>query len=183
MNNDNSTSTQHPHRNTQRHAIALAALAATVPAVAADVQLQLDLPTQARAVRPYVAVWLEKAGEQSFAGSLAVWYDMAKRNNAGTKWLKDLRDYWRKSSNGADMAVDGVSGATRAPGTQVMALGSAAALAKLPAGNYEVVVEAAREHGGHDLVRLPLQWPPKAASQASANGTLELGAVRLSVKP
>lgn len=166
-----------------RMSVVLGSMACTAPAWAADVQLKLDIPQpDGSARRPYVAVWIEKA-DHSFAGNLAVWYDLKKRNNAGQKWLKDLREWWRVSGSSAELPIDGVSGATRAPGEHVIALGGSETLAKLPAGQYEVVVEAAREHGGRDLLRLPLQWPVRTAQQAQAQGQEELGAVRLTVKP
>jgi hypothetical protein len=169
-----------------RMSMVLGSVACTWPAwAAADIQLKLDIPQPegSRVTRPYVAVWIEKASDHSFAGNLALWYDQKKRNNAGTKWLKDMRDWWRAAGNATDLPLDGVSGATRAPGEQLLTLGGSEALAKLPAGNYEIVVEAAREHGGHDTVRLPLQWPLRSVQQAQAQGHEELGAVRLAAKP
>jgi hypothetical protein len=67
---------------------------------AADAQLTINLATieGAKVRRPYVAVWIEKAGSHEFAGNIAVWYDMRKPNNIGaTKWLPDLRSWWRAS--------------------------------------------------------------------------------------
>ena len=55
-------------------------------------------------------------------------------------------------------------------------------LANLPAGNYKLRVEAAREVGGRELVTLPFQWPPRAATSASAEGKSELGTVRLTTR-
>ena len=53
--------------------------------------------------RPYVAVWLEKP-DQSFVGNIAVWYDLKLKDNEGTKWLKDMRQWWRKSGPRTDDA-------------------------------------------------------------------------------
>ena len=170
---------------TLRSSLALGAAALSAPAWSADLQLKIDLPRLpvAEYHKPYVAVWLEKAGDQAFAGHLAVWYDLKKANNGGTKWLKDMRQWWRKGGRELTMPVDGISGATRAPGEQVLNLGQAAALAKLPAGSYEVVVESSREAGGREVVRLPLQWPPTKAQKARTQGEHELGAVSLSAQP
>ncbi|MBS1155249.1 MAG: hypothetical protein H6R07_1173 [Proteobacteria bacterium] len=166
--------------------LSLIGLGAALPAWSADAQLELNLPAVqgARVKRPYVAVWLEKAASHDFAGNIAVWYDMAKPNNIGaTKWLPDLRSWWRISGSQASFPIDGVSGATRPAGEHTINLGTSPALKKLAAGEYEVVVEVAREHGGHDLVRLPLQWPPRAAKTTEATGSQELGLVRLTTKP
>lgn len=164
--------------------LSLITLGLSSHAWAAEAQLTINLPQieGGRVKRPYVAIWLEKSGD--FAGNIAVWYDMRKPNNIGaTKWLPDLRSWWRVSGADASFPIDGVSGATRPAGEHVLNIGSSEAVKKLAPGNYEVVVEVAREHGGHELVRLPLQWPPKAAAKADAAGKEELGAVSLSSRP
>ena len=170
-----------------RYSLAIGAVlgAPALPLFAADLNLKLELPRIAVAEyhKPYVAVWLEKAGDQSFAGNLAVWYDIKKKDNGGTKWLKDMRQWWRKSGRDLQMPVDGISGATRAPGEQAISLGSAAALASLPPGDYQVVIEAARELGGREVLRVPLTWPVKGVQTAKAQGEGELGAVSLDAKP
>lgn len=161
-------------------------LGLAVPAQAVDAQLEISLPVieGAKVRRPYVAVWLEKAASRDFAGNIAVWYDMKKPNNVGaTKWLPDLRSWWKASGSQASFPIDGVSGATRPAGEHVINLGASEAVKKLTPGEYEVVVEVAREHGGRELLRLPLQWPPRSAAKAEAAGTTEVGLVRLSTKP
>ncbi|MBX3619802.1 MAG: DUF2271 domain-containing protein [Rhizobacter sp.] len=164
---------------------AAVALSASAPALAADLNLKLELPRLpvAEYHRPYVAVWLERPGDASFAANLAVWYDIKKRDNGGTKWLKDLRQWWRKSGRDLQLPLDGVSAATRAPGEHLLGFGAAPALAALPAGRYELVVEAARENGGREVLRAPLDWPVKAAQTVRLQGGHELGAVTLELKP
>ena len=47
--------------------------------------------------RPYVAVWVQDQNRNVVA-NLAVWYQMKKGNEGeGTKWLPDLRQWWRRS--------------------------------------------------------------------------------------
>ncbi len=169
-----------------RHSIAIGTAAAlAAPALAAEVNLKLALPQLAVAEyhRPYVAVWLEKAADQSFAGNLALWYEVKKRDNGGAKYLKDLRTWWRKSGHDMQTPIDGVSGATHTAGEYTLSLGNAKVFAALPAGDYEVVVESARENGGREVLRVPLQWPPKAAQNTRAQGDHELGAVSLEARP
>jgi hypothetical protein len=50
-------------------------------------------------------------------------------------------------------------------------------------GDYQLVVEAAREVGGRELLKLPFTWPVAAASEQTQNGEHELGRVTLSLKP
>ena len=164
-------------------------LALTLPlasswAMAADITVKFDLPqlNVAEYHKPYVAIWIERA-DQSVASTLAVLYDVKKKDNAGEKWVKDLRTWWRKAGREAQLPIDGVSGATRAAGTQTMTFaGSKAGLDKLPAGDYKLVIEAAREAGGRELVRVPFTWPAKGKLAASAAGKEELGAVSISVQ-
>lgn len=161
-----------------------ATVALALPAYAAEIQLKVEIPriNVAEYHRPYLALWVERAADPGFATHLQVWYDVNKRDNGGAKWLKDMRQWWRKSGRDLQLPADGVSAATRAPGEHSLALGSAMGLATLPAGAYELVVEAARENGGREVLRLPFTWPAKAQT-ARAQGEHELGAVVLDVKP
>lgn len=154
-------------------------------ATAADLSVKFEIPqlNVAEYHRPYVAMWIERA-DQSVAANLTVLYDLKKKDNGGAKWLKDLRTWWRKA--GRDMtAMDGISGATRGAGEQTISFGPArTGIDKLPAGDYKLVVEAARESGGRELVKVPFTWPAKGAKvSASAAGTEELGKVALSINP
>jgi hypothetical protein len=54
---------------------------------------------------------------------------------------------------------------------------------KLAPGAYKLVVEAAREVGGREVVSIPFQWPPTAAAQPTATGKEELGEIKLELKP
>lgn len=157
----------------------------TTPAMAADLNVSVEIPRQnvAEYHRPYVAAWIEDAN-QSFVQNLAIWYDLKMKNDEGTKWLKDMRQWWRKSGRELTMPVDGISGATRAPGEHTLTLDTAKnGLDKLPAGQYQLVVEAAREVGGRELVRVPFEWPLKAGQQAHAKGEHELATVSIQLKP
>lgn len=168
-----------------RYSIAVGLPLVSVSAMAADLTLKFDLPqlNVAEYHRPYVAAWLEN-GDQKVVANLAVLYDVKKKDNAGAKWLKDMRQWWRKSGRDVEMPLDGVSGATRGPGEHTLSFPVAKeALNKLPAGNYELVIEAAREAGGRELVKVPVAWPPKSAASLSGKGKEELGNVIVQVKP
>ncbi|CAG2153520.1 hypothetical protein LMG31506_04820 [Cupriavidus yeoncheonensis] len=161
----------------------MAAVPLAGPAFAADMNVKVDIPrlNVAEYHRPYVAVWVERA-DQSPVSTLALWYDL--KNKEGTKWLKDMRQWWRKAGRDTQMPADGISGATRAPGEHTLTFTDGKApLGKLPAGDYQLVVEAAREVGGRELVRVPFTWPPQSAQTARARGEHELGGVTVELKP
>ena len=147
------------------------------PATAETLDLTVALPRMSVAEyhKPYVAIWLEKAGAP--ARTLSVWYDVGKRNNAGAKWLRDVRAWWRVSGRTMRFPADGVSAATRAPGPQRVSL----PVGTLAPGAYTLVVEAARESGGREAVRVPFNWNGARATGRGA-GRFELGAVNLTVQ-
>jgi len=158
----------------------------TLPAYAAELEINVEIPklNVAEYHRPYVAIWLEGA-DQKVAGNLAVWYQMKDTAEGhGTKWLPDLRQWWRKSGRTLQVPVDGVTGPTRPVGTHVLSFTDAQPQLKdLAPGEYTLVVEAAREVGGRELVKVPFYWPAKTPQSGQAQGSSELGAVGLAVKP
>ena len=158
---------------------------ATTPALAADLNVTMTIPALkvAEYHRPYVAVWIEKP-DQTAVKTLAVWYDTKLAKREGETWLKDMRQWWRRAGREMKMPVDGVTGATRAPGRHQVNFKSAAnPLGNLPPGQYNLVVEAAREVGGREMLKAPFQWPPAKAATASAKGSSELSAIVVSTKP
>lgn len=155
------------------------------PAMASDLQVSIEIPRLkvAEYHRPYVAVWIEKESG-GVAANLAVWYDVEMRENKGQEWLKDMRQWWRRTGRELEMPIDGISGATRAPGVHKVTFSQGKApLGDLPAGNYHLLVEAAREVGGRELLKVPFQWPPKAQQSLSAQGETELGALSVTLVP
>ena len=155
------------------------------PAFAADLKVEVEIPRLdvAEYHRPYVALWLEKPDQQHVA-DLAVWYDLKMKDKEGEKWLKDLRQWWRRSGRGLELPADGISGATRAVGTHRLSFaGDDPRLQDLPAGEYRLVVEAAREVGGRELLRVPFSWPPQQSAHHQAQGKTELGTVTLQLNP
>ncbi|HET8897600.1 MAG TPA: DUF2271 domain-containing protein [Rhodanobacteraceae bacterium] len=154
-------------------------------ALAAEMNLTVEIPRLqvAEYHRPYVAVWIE--GEQhEVAAQLALWYDQANRKEDGAKWLKDLRQWWRRGGRELALPVDGVTGATRPAGQQQLRLQSGQPpLGELKAGSYTLVVEAAREVGGREVLKLPFTWPVSAPLHVEAQGQHELGRIALDINP
>ena len=161
-------------------AVTAAASAVAAPALAADLNVSIDIPRLSGASyhRPYVAVWIERP-DNTAVRTLAVWYQQtANSEGDGKDWLKDMRTWWRRGGRAMTLPADGVSSATKAPGRHTVAV-PAARLRSLPAGDYVMVVEAARELGGREAVRVPFRWG--AANTARAAGANELGAVSVTV--
>ncbi len=160
--------------------------ALALPAYAAELNLSVEIPqlNVAEYHRPYVAIWLEGA-DQKVAADLSVWYQMKdSKEGHGTKWLPDLRQWWRKSGRSLKVPVDGVTGPTRPVGKHALKFtDKQPALAKHAPGSYTLVIEAAREVGGRELIKIPFTWPAKAAQSGKAQGSSELGAVTLAIKP
>src|SRR3982751_93133 len=165
-----------------RIALALALTACGGAAQAATLSLSVEIPQLpvAEYHRPYVAIWIESA-DQNIAANLALWYQVRGDH---TKWLPDLRQWWRRGGRNLTVPVDGLTGATRPAGQHLLKFDAGAEpLSKLKPGKYELVVEAVREVGGREAVRIPFEWPIKGAKQGSARGTKELGAVALKLNP
>jgi hypothetical protein len=164
--------------------LTFAGAAIATPALAADLDVTVEVPrlTVAEYHKPYVSIWIENPADATAAGTLAVWYDFDSREDKGVKWLKDMRQWWRKAGRTLTFPADGLTGATRAPGPQkVVFSGAAGALKDLKPGQYNLVVEAAREVGGQEAVRVPFTWG-KPGKAVTVKGATEVGAVTVAVK-
>jgi hypothetical protein len=152
---------------------------------AAELKIDVEIPrlNVAEYHRPYVAIWIEHL-DQRVAQHLAVWYQTDPKKEDGRQWLKDLRQWWRRGGRSLEVPVDGMTGATRPVGHHTLRFkDDGDQLKSLAAGKYNVVIEAVREVGGRELLRLPLEWPATKKQQSNAKGTSELGAVSLTVAP
>lgn len=170
--------------------LALFVLSVSLPvfpqASAAEMEVSVEIPrlNVSEYHRPYVAVWIQDENRK-VAANLAVWYQMdSPGDEVGTKWLPDLRQWWRRTGRSLDLPVDGISGATRPAGTHELKFSeSDKQLSKLKAGKYTLVVEAAREVGGRELLEIPFKWPAEKLFQDETLGKDELGKVRLTLTP
>lgn len=159
-------------------------MALAAPVTAAELSVSVEVPrlSVAEYHRPYVAIWIENAS--GHVADLAVWYDLKLADREGEKWLKDMRQWWRRSGRSLTLPVDGLSGATRPVGVHSIDIpADHPALARLEPGNYQLLVEAAREVGGRELVRLPFSWPVTEPTEHQSGGKSELGKVNLSLLP
>lgn len=125
---------------------------------------------------PYIATWIENDKRKTVA-STSLWYDDQE------KWLKDIRRWWRKTGRSQKKPYDGVTGATRRPGQHQLVLRSQDTSEILEAGEYVLYIEASREVGGREVLKLPFSWPVKEKVEVLAKGKNELGTVTLTIEP
>lgn len=152
----------------------------SIAATPSQLKLTVTLPQLevAEYHAPYVAIWIED--EKRKPTHVALWYDVAMAGDEGQDWLKDLRQWWRRGGRGLSLPVDGLTGATRGPGQHTISAQLTTALATLAPGKYHLMVEAAREVGGREVLQLPLQLPLTGQKlPAQVSGQHELSAIRL----
>ncbi len=144
---------------------------------AMELMIKFDLPRieDPRYRRPYVAVWIEDADKYPVR-TVALWFQKPRYLHDMTAWYRD--DQVRNLSEGTDISAT-VSSATRSPGSYTLRWDGKDNAGKLvKAGKYTVIVEAAREHGGHSVERQEIDFNGKAA-QFTLPASDELGAVQL----
>lgn len=153
-----------------------AALLAVSPLQATEAEITLHIPEieTAQYYRPYVAVWVENAEQQSVK-LIALW-------RKEPDWLKDIRRFWRKIGRSEPALVDAMTGATRTPGKHRLTWdGKDDQGQPLPAGSYTLYVEASREQGGRSLQKIDFQLNG-APAQLTAAAAEELGELLLIIK-
>jgi len=170
-------------RNTLFSLSLLSALVVSSLSYAAENKLvmEVDIPrfNVAEYHKPYVAIWLEDSKRK--ATQIELWYDFNMKENEGDKWLKDIRQWWRRVGRKSEQPFDGITSATKGPGTHKVsiALGSEQ-FSQLPAGEYQLRVEASREVGGKEVINIPLTLPAKASDfPLKAVGKTELGKINI----
>lgn len=165
-----------------------AALLLATSVQAADFNIEVTIPDikSSEYHRPYVAVWVEDS-EGKLVEHLSLWYFIkgkADNPQEGLKYLKELRNWWRKGGRSLKPLPDAITGATRKPGKHTIEIkADDPRLAKLKDGSYTLKVEATREEGGTESVAIPFTLPIKEKTEASAAGKSELGDISLTLTP
>ncbi|GGZ96879.1 hypothetical protein GCM10008090_01400 [Arenicella chitinivorans] len=122
--------------------------------------------------RPYVAVWLETP-QRKGVEVISVWYEQ-------DEWLKDLRQWWRKLGRADATAYQGVTGATRKPGTYTYEWQVPEGIT---AGDYVLCFEASREAGGRDFLRQTVYLGAGTPQAYQLTGNYEFGEIAISIQP
>ena len=106
-------------------------------------------PGSGRIDNPYIAVWVEDV-DGNLVQTISLWYEAGK----GDKYLPDLPQWYSASGQGSDVTM---SGATRTAGDYSVAWdGTDLDGNTVTAGDYTLFVEAAREHGPHEITSSPI---------------------------
>ncbi|MBR7889768.1 DUF2271 domain-containing protein [Marinomonas sp. A79] len=137
-------------------------------AASMDVAFEIPRISTEKYARPYVAIWAEHSGEST---PFLVWH-LQKKDD---EWLSDLRRWWRKLGR-YDNHVDALTGATKGPGhyQETFALGDL--------NDFTLYVEAARENGGHSLVKTKINTQDRVTEYRIPADT-ELGDIVITLTP
>lgn len=105
----------------------------------------------ADARRPYVSVWLADEKQQLVR--------QIELSGQQQRWWQELRHWWRKQARKAPEQFDSLAGATHKAGWQQLQWDGRDQQGQVvPAGHYWLHLEIAREHGGHQHLKWPVQW-------------------------
>jgi FAD:protein FMN transferase len=132
----------------------------------------------ARARRPYMAVWIEDK-DKFPVRTVALWYNKDEFLHELRAWYRD--DKLRSMAGGPDISHS-VSSATRPAGKYTLKWdGKDDAGKYVRPGRFTVFLEAVREHGGYDLLHQEMDFSgvPKTAQM---NGSSEVVAVSFDYK-
>jgi FAD:protein FMN transferase len=139
------------------------------------VRLDINKPAgETRYRRPYIAVWLEN--EEGFPVrtiSLLVSF-----GGPGPKWIDDLKRWYKSDKDRQKVdktdRLYTVSKSTRPPGKfEIIWDGKDDQGKVLPDGEYTLYIEAAREHGTYQLIRVPVKFEGKSFA-ADPEGNIEI---------
>jgi thiamine biosynthesis lipoprotein len=123
--------------------------------------------------RPYVAIWITDQ-KQILRKNLLLLGDEQRWSRENSRW-------WRQVGRAYPKLVDGVVRPTRAPGEyRITWDGHDDAGMPLPAGDYVLHVEAARQNGGHDYQTLPFTLGTAKTMELPSKG--EIGKLVMETK-
>jgi len=138
------------------------------------INIQIAKIEGARIHSPFIAVWVEDENKKTVR-NLAVWYSKPK-------WLNDLRSWHR--GNAATYAasaekMSSIGSATRPAGKYTLKWDGKDDNGNLVAtGKYTIYIEAAREHGTHQLMSSEMNFDG-SAQLLNLKGNVEIAAVSL----
>lgn len=148
------------------------------------VKFELNKPAQGQYRRPYVAIWLEDKDE--FPVRTALLWMQTKQ--PGPRWHRDLLRWYR--NEGVRKLVDDkdliatISSATRNAGEYKAVFDGKDDDGKiLPAGQYTLLIEVAREHGTYQLIRHKVTLGEQPIAETKLKGNVEIKAASIEYRP
>lgn len=121
--------------------------------------------------RPYIAVWITDPDKNAVRQLLV--------HGESLRWLREIPLWWRRYGRRDETMIDGLARATPLPGQHMLVWdGRDDRGHKVEEGDYLLHIEAAREHGGRELVTLPFHLSGSGFS-STAEGKTELGSVSI----
>lgn len=137
--------------------------------------LTLNQMAGMRVNRPYIAVWVVD-GNKKPVRSLALWYNKSKYLREMPSWYAA---YYNKFSQ-ADQSVSSTTSATRPAGKYTIKWDGKNDQGEFVGlGTYSIKIEAAREHGTHQLMTQELDFT-KPQKLINLSGNIEISTVSIS---
>ncbi|MBX3740634.1 MAG: DUF2271 domain-containing protein [Akkermansiaceae bacterium] len=164
------------------HAQNLLIAADAAPAFEMKVDFELDKPEAERYLRPYVAIWIEDKDDFPVR-TLSLWL---LKGEKGLRWLPDLKrwnrsDKTRRLADSTDI-VPLITSATRNPGKYSVTWDGLDDNKKsLPAGEYTLYIEAAREKGTYQIIKHPFKVGE--AFKKDLGGNVEIKSASVDYQP
>lgn len=138
------------------------------------INLEIRLFGGYRVNRPYVAVWVDDENKKAVR-NLAIWYGKPR-------YLSDLRAWLRSNGNRfayQNSNISSISSSTRPPGKYTLKWdGKDDNGVLVTPGKYIINIEAAREHGTHQLMSQEMIFTG-SPNQININGNVEIASASL----
>ncbi len=125
--------------------------------------------------RPYAAIWITDDRQQVIRQLLV--------HGKSLRWLREVPLWWRRHGRRDEAMADGLSRATPQPGRHMLVWDGRNDTGEAVApGRYVLHIEAAREHGGRELLSVPFELSG-FDFELQKQGEKELGWVKISLHP
>ena len=148
------------------------------------VDFEINRPEDSRRYRrPYVAIWVEDADDH-VVRQLVMWISMG--GSGPDQWLPDLKRWYRSDVGKTRIEKRSkaftIGRSTRPPGEYTVVWdGKDDDGEPLPRGAYTLFIEAAREHGTYQLIRVPLEIGGQPFSE-ELEGNVEIKSAAVSYR-
>ena len=163
----------------QTHGPVFAGLATRSDAAAGQLpglSIDLEIPeiNESPYHQPYVSAWISDKQQKPVRNLLLLGDE--------TRWMRELRVWWRRIGRANSSIIDGLSGATRKPGHYTIAWDGLDDFGQ-PVSDRELIlhIEASREHGGRTYKSIPLQLDALPAGKVVERDG-ELGQINIRVE-